>query len=260
MTHVLLTGASSGIGEAMAIHFASLGWNITLAARREDMLRKLATQLESDSAGVKTFVRRVDLSAPDDCQALIQDAEAALGPIDILINNAGIQFVEEAAGVTPERIDLLLRVDLLSPLHLMHFVLPAMLERKSGTVVNVASMAGLIPTPGMMHYNAAKAGLAAASESLRVELKSSGVNVFTVYPGPVKSPMEDVARQKFEDSFGAKNAPMGDPTVLAKKIARGIQKKQARLIYPSFYKASRYTRVFSQWVTDTFAPKLISKD
>ena len=260
MTHVLLTGASSGIGEAMAIHFSSLGWNITLAARREEKLHKLATQLESDNKDVKTFVRRVDLSNSDDCQALVQDAQNALGPIDILINNAGIQFVEHAAGVTPERIDLLITIDLLSPLHLIHYVLPSMLERKLGTIVNVSSMAGLIPTPGMMHYNAAKAGLAAASESLRVELKDSGVNVFTVYPGPVKSPMEDIARQQFEESFSAKNAPTGDPMVLAKKIAIGIEKKKARLVYPSFYKASRYTRVFSQWVTNTFAPKLISKE
>jgi len=253
--HVLLTGASSGIGEAMAKHFATLGWSLTLAARREAKLNEIAANLD-----VKTFVRCTDLSNTDDCENLILEAQDALGPIDVLVNNAGVQFVEEAASVSPERIDMLMRVDLLSPLHLIHYVLPSMLKRGQGTIVNVASMAGITPTPGMMHYNAAKAGLAAASESLRVEIKASGVNVFTVYPGPVRSPMEDVARQNYEESFAAKHAPMGEPEILAKKIAKGIEKKHARLFYPSSYQVARYTRVVSQWVTDTFSPKLVAKD
>lgn len=249
--HVLITGASSGLGAGMARHFATLGWRLTLAARREKLLRELSEELS-----VETFIRVADLSDLSDCAPLIEDAQAALGPIDVLVNNAGIQYVEPYVGVSDERVERLFTVDVLAPLRLQRRVLEDMLPRRSGTIVNVASMAGLIATPGMCHYNGAKAALASSSESLRVELKDSGVHVVTVYPGPVESPMESAARDNFEPSAAVNYVPTGTPLGLAKMVETAIKKRKARVVYPRFYGLSRYSRVTSQWLTDRMTPPL----
>ncbi len=249
--HVLITGASSGLGEGMARHFAGLGWKLTLAARRRDRLDALAAELQTE-----TFVRVTDLSDLEQCGPLIDESQAALGPIDILVNNAGIQYVEAAAGVSDERAERLFTVDVLAPMRLQRRVLQDMLTRKSGTIVNVASMAGIIATPGMCHYNGAKAALASCSESLRVELRNSGVHVVTVYPGPVHSDMEAAARENFEPSAAVQHVPTGTAAGLARLIEKAIKKRSARVVYPRVYALSRYYRVTSQWVTDLMTPQL----
>lgn len=250
--HVLVTGASSGIGAALARHWGSKpGVKLTLAARREAHLTALASQVDAE-----TFVRPTDLNDLSECAALVDEAVARFGSVDVLINNAGIQYVEPTVGVSPERIDRLMTVDLLAPLHLMHHVLPGMLERGAGSIINIASLAGIIHTPGMAHYNAAKAGLAAASESMRVELERSGVHILTVYPGPVHSEMESAAREQFEPSAAVDNLPTGTPEALAQAIDKSLAKKSARLIYPKVYGLSRTTRNLSQWITDRFSPGL----
>lgn len=249
--HVLVTGASSGIGEAMARHWASLGASLTIAARREERLRALASEVDAE-----VFVRPTDLNDLSQCGLLVEDAIEALGPIDVLVNNAGVQYVEPAAGVSPERITKLMTVDLLSPLHLMHHVLQGMLERKQGAIVNVSSMAGIIHTPGMAHYNSAKAGLAAASESMRVELEGSGVHILTVYPGPVHSEMESAAREQFDDSSAVERLPTGTPDELARLVTAALDKRKARVTYPKIYGFSRSARNISQWFTDRFTPPL----
>lgn len=250
--HVVVTGASSGLGEAFARHYASKGWKVTLAARRKVLLDEIVASMD----GAETFVRPTDLSDLSQCEALLADAREALGPIDVLINNAGVQYVEPTAGVSPERGERLFTIDLLAPMRLTHHVLQEMLERREGCIVNIASMAGLIFTPGMCHYNAAKAGLAAASESLRAELRDSGVHVLTVYPGPVESKMEAAAREQFEESSIVEKLPTGTPEGLAKLVYEAVEKKKERVIYPKVYGLSRFTRSSSQWITDRFSPKL----
>lgn len=249
--HVLITGASSGLGEGMARDFAAAGWSLTLAARRKAMLDALADALDTP-----THTIAVDLSDLARCAEVISEAEAALGPVDALINNAGLQYVEPTVGIGHERGELLFAVNLLAPMRLIHEVLPGMLARGAGCVVNISSMAGVTPTPGMCHYNAAKAGLAAASESLRVELAESGVHVVTVYPGPVTSPMETKAREAFPEHWTVKNVPTGTPEGMAKLVREAIVKKKPRVFYPKVYGAARYSRVLSQWLTDTFTPPI----
>ncbi len=249
--HVVVTGASSGLGAAMARHYARKGYHITLAARREVLLEELAAELDT-----RTFVRPSDLSDLTQCEALINDAVEALGPVDVLINNAGVQYVEPTVGVSPERGERLMTIDLLAPMRLIHHVLPDMLERGEGSIINIASMAGLIFTPGMCHYNAAKAGLAAASESLRAEIRDSGVHVLTVYPGPVASDMEAAAREQFEASPIVDKLPTGTPEGLATLVFEAMEKSKERVVYPKVYGLSRLTRSSSQWFTDRFSPKL----
>jgi len=250
--HALITGASSGLGDGFARHFAEQGWSLSLAARRLERLEALAGELDAP-----TFVRVTDLADMQHCRALVDDVVAALGPVDVLINNAGIQYVEPTVGVSPERIQHMMTLNVTSPMALIHHVLPAMLERGAGTIVNIASMAALTNTPGMCHYNGSKSALAACSETLRVELEGTGVHVLTVYPGPVTSDMEAAARANYAPSKAADILPTGSPEGLARLVARAIERKRPRVIYPRVYGLVRHARLLSQWATDRATPGLV---
>ena len=246
--HALVTGASSGIGEAIARRLARDGVHVTLAARRKERLDALAADLD---ASTTTFVRPTDLSDLSECAALHAAAVDALGPVDLLINNAGVQYVEPMVGVSSERSERLFNVDLHAPMRLMNLVVGDLIEREApGAVVNIASLAALIHTPGMGHYNAAKAALAAASETMRAEVEHLNVHVLTVYPGPVSSQMESAAREAYGDDAPAGILPMGTPDVLADKIHASLMRERPRLVYPASYGALRHTRPFAQWVTE----------
>lgn len=247
--HVVVTGASSGIGEALARAFLARGDRVTLAARRVDLLEALAKQF-----GSRAFVHAVDLGTPANAAGLLEAARAAHGPIDVLVNNAGIQIVgpteasDFAAGVA------LLELNVHTPLRLTTLVLPEMIARKQGTIVDVASMAAIAPTPGMFFYNASKGALAAASEGLRGEVKRHGVHVVTVYPGPVKSAMESAAREKYVASGAVDKTPTGTPERLAKLVIAAIDRRRPRVVYPKVYGMARHFPNATRWIVDALTP------
>ena len=233
--HVVVTGASAGIGKAIAKAFASKGAKLTLVARRRGLLEALADEVDVDCHIVEQ-----DLSDTVASTSFLDDAVSALGPVDVLINNAGVQIIEAAHEVDADAQERMLAVDLLTPLRLCRAVLPDMVERKSGCVVNISSVAALAPVPGMTAYNAAKAGLASYSESLAGELKGSGVHVVTVYPGPVHTDMGDAGAEKYEQSLAFRMQSWGDADVLGQKVVRAVEKKQKRLVYPASYGGVRH--------------------
>jgi short-subunit dehydrogenase len=250
--HVVITGASSGIGAALARELAKAGHSLTLVARRESLLKDLAKTL-----GVKTHVVAKDLGEVATAADWIGGAEDALGPIDVLINNAGVQIVAPTTHVDPRDGERLLEVDLFAPMRLTQAVLPKMLERRSGTIVDVSSVAGLAPTPGMYHYSAAKAALAAASESLRGELRGTGVHVVTVYPGIIETTeMAKTAMEKYEPSWMLSRAPRGNEARLAVLVRRAIEKKRDRVIYPGSGVLLRMFPAATRWMMDRFTPPL----
>jgi short-subunit dehydrogenase len=249
--HVVVTGASSGIGEAIAREYLNRGAKVTLIARRRDRLDKLAAGHEE-----RTHVVQADLGNPDVAFAWLDAAENAMGPIDVLVNNAGIQIVKSVLETTWEEGEKLLVLDLHTPLRLTQLVLKRMVPRKSGTIVDIASMAALGPTPGMFFYNAAKAGLAAASEGLRAEMKPHGIHVVTVYPGPVTSDMEAAGRAAYEQTAATKYTPTGAPDVLARMIAGAVAKKRDRVVYPRLYGLSRHFPNMTRWALDALTPPL----
>ena len=150
----------------------------------------------------------------------------------------------------------LLRVNVLAPLRLTTTILPGMVARGHGAIVDVASMAALAPTPGMLFYNASKGALAAASEGLRAEAAAHGIHVVTVYPGPVKSDMESAAREAFADRGNIDRMPTGTPEVLARRIAEAVEHRRDRVIYPRVYALSRLLPGPTRWIVDTFTPPL----
>ena len=247
--HVAITGASSGIGEALAREFSATGASVSLIARRKDLLDQIASSLATP-----TFVKSVDLLDCPNAAAWIAEAEARLGPIDILINNAGMQIVGPVEETSAEQGEAVLKLNLLTPLRLTQAVLPGMIRRKRGTLVDIASMAALAPTPGMHHYNAAKAGFAAASEALRGELRGTGVHVVTVYPGPIATAMAQASFEQYGDS--AKWIPTGTTEKLAQLIRHAVEKKRARVIYPRVYAVSRHLPALTRFMIDRFTPRL----
>lgn len=253
--HVVITGASSGIGAALARRAFALGAKVTLVARRRDLLTALAAESTQP-----VHVVQADLSREDEVTSWVAGAEAALGPIDVLINNAGVQIVGPFTEAPWDEVKQLLAVDLLAPLKLSQHVVRGMLARRSGTLVDVSSMAALAPTPAMAFYNAAKGGLGGASEGLRAELAPQGVHVVTVYPGPVRTAMEGAAREKFETSLAMKLfAPSGEAEVLARLVFTAVERRRDRVIYPRVNVAAWYFRSVARWLIDRFTPALRPK-
>lgn len=255
--HIVITGASSGIGAALARELALLPHaRLTLAARSRDRLTALADELDC-----ACHVAVVDLSHRPSDHAWLDGAIAALGPVDVLVNNAGVQVIGPTHSVDADAGESSVVVNMLEPLRLTQRVLPKMIERRTGTIVNIASMAALAPTPSMTYYNASKAGLAAASEALAGELRGTGVGVLTVYPGIIAE--TDLAKRAlgtYESSRLLSLQPTGSAATLAKRIRRAVDRKQKRLVYPRVNALARWFPGTTRWLMDRFTPALRAAD
>jgi short-subunit dehydrogenase len=250
--HVIVTGASSGIGEAIAREYLGRGASLTLVARRLARLVELARGNES-----RCHIVESDLSHHEQACDWVDGAVQALGPVDVLVNNAGAQIVRRAVDTTLDEGEELLRLNLFSPLRLTKRLLPDMIARGSGAIVDIASLAAIAPTPAMFYYSASKAALAAASESLRGELRGTGVHIMTVYPGPVRTPMEERGRAAYKETLMMRLfTPTGDPSVLARKIANGVRSRRARIIYPTGFVLARHFPSIARFFLDHFTPPL----
>jgi short-subunit dehydrogenase len=246
--HALITGASSGIGEALARAFAAAGHPVTLVARRAAELERVAAGL----SGAEVRTLPADLAVLDGLAGLVERAEAGLGPIEILVNNAGTQIVAPTEKIASADAERLMALNVLAPFRLVRLVLPGMLARQRGVIVDISSLSALTTPPGMYYYGASKAALAAASESLRAEVRGRGVHVVTVYPGPIKTEMESAARARYDKP--APPMPSGTTDELARRVVRAVARRKPRVIYPRFFGLARTFPGISRWVTDLMSP------
>lgn len=185
---VVITGASSGLGEATARHLAARGARLVLAARRTERLQALAQELEA--TGAETLVQATDVTQFDQVQALAQAALARFGRIDVLVNNAGIMPLAPIAKLKVDEWSRMIDVNIKGVLHGIAAVLPTMTEQKSGHIINIASVAGLkVFTPIGTVYSATKFAVRALSEGLRAEAPE-GVRTTIVSPGAVESELK----------------------------------------------------------------------
>lgn len=248
--HIVVTGASSGIGRDIAKALDRADCRLSLVARRAELLDSLRSELRAQSRSIPA-----DLSDPQSETSWLDKAEATFGPVDMLVNNAGVSYVEPLLGIDQERIRTLFQVNVMVPIAAVHRVLPGMLQRKSGVIVNIASNSAFNPAPYFAHYSATKGAIGNFSESLRMELKNTGVRVITVYPGPIKTPMGDRNWKQLKSSKAAETAPIGSTEVLAQKIVKAIDKDQARVIYPGFYALSWWLPSLGRGIASAFMPE-----
>jgi short-subunit dehydrogenase len=192
----VVTGASSGIGAVFAQVLAARGMDLIIIARRQDRLEALANKVHDDS-GAAARIIIADLTD----QEALRSVEAALASaeIDLLINCAGFGTYAEFHMIDPERIKKELMLDLIVPAALSRAVIPGMLARGRGDILNVCSMAGFIPIPRHASYCAAKAGLIRLTEALHGELAGTGVRVSGVCPGPVPTEFFAISGYRLED-------------------------------------------------------------
>jgi short-subunit dehydrogenase len=181
--NAILTGGSQGLGPLIARELALAGVNLVLAARSADKLKAVADEVAA--LGVAVVSLPTDLTREADRLQLIRRAEDALGPIDLLINNAAIEPIGGFIRKTPAEIEQTVTTNVTAPAVLARAVLPGMIERRRGHIVNMASLAGKLGLPYNAIYGATKAALIAWSDALRVELDGTGVSVSVIAPGYV---------------------------------------------------------------------------
>ena len=215
---IVITGASSGIGAATAKLLASEGANIVLAARRAARLETLKTDIEA--AGGRALVVGTDVTDRAQCEALIHAAIDAFGAVDVLINNAGLMPLSFVKNVRMNEWTRMVDVNINGVLYCTGAVLPHMVERKSGHIVNVSSVAGRRVFPGGAVYCATKYAVTAFSEGLRMELGAKyGIRVTCIEPGAVATELP----QAIADKDFIENAPPFTATPLrAEDIAESI--------------------------------------
>ncbi|MEP7134254.1 MAG: SDR family oxidoreductase [Chloroflexota bacterium] len=180
---ILITGASSGFGEDAARLFAKAGCKVVLAARRLDRLQALAAEIQD--AGGEALAIPVDVNQPAEIEVMVQTALDLYERIDILFNNAGYGSLDWFENLNPERdIETIIRVNLVGTMLVTHAILPHMLKRRAGHIINMSSVAGLIAAPLITTYAAGKFGVRAFTDALRREVAPFGIKVSGIYPGP----------------------------------------------------------------------------
>lgn len=181
---VVITGASSGIGEAIAQHLASCGAHVALGARRKDRLEALAGRIRDAGGRAEAFV--TDVTRRTDVEALVQGAVQAFGRIDVLVNNAGIMPLSPLARLKVDEWDRMVDVNIKGVLYGIAAALPLMLEQKSGHIINVSSVAGHVVFPTSAVYCGTKFAVRAITEGLRREARPH-VRATIISPGAVES-------------------------------------------------------------------------
>ena len=187
----IVTGASSGIGLEIARQLAKKGYGLTLTARREDRLTTLAEELRA--TGIRVEVVAADLSVAEERARLVDEVGARGLAVDVLVNNAGLSTSGPAYRTDRDRELLMIRTNVEAVIDLCTLVLPGMVERGQGGVLNVASTAAFQPVPGQAGYGGTKAFVLSYGHAIRAELRGKGVIVTTLCPGPVQTGFGEAA-------------------------------------------------------------------
>ena len=181
----LVTGASSGIGRALAIRLAREGYAVGLAARREAALEVVRSEIEAEGGRARVLV--CDVTDRDSVHAAVRSCEEALGPVDLLVANAGLSEGTDARRLVAADVERLMRINYLGVVLAIEAVLPGMLERGRGHLVGVSSLVGFGALPKTAAYGASKAALRVFLEGLRLDLRSDSIYVTVVSPGHVRA-------------------------------------------------------------------------
>jgi short-subunit dehydrogenase len=226
---VVITGASSGLGEALARELADRGAQLTLTSRRLDRLQTVAREIAATAPGVPTPLPvRCDVANRADVHALISTAASHMGGVDLLINNAALSVYGDTERTSETEFQMLLAVNFLGPVYGMLETLPIMRRQGNGFIVNIASLAALHGVPYLSAYGASKAALASVSQSLRAELSQTSIKILVVYPGYTETPLFEHERK-----VGGARRPQGpyrSVNPVARSVLRAIETEKQELV------------------------------
>jgi short-subunit dehydrogenase len=247
----LITGASSGIGEATARQLAKAGMKVMLVARRMERLRQLKTEI--DSVGGKAEIAAADLSSENERERVFEQ----VGTADVLVNNAGFGWYGYFSDMPWETAWEMLLVNIGATVHLTSLFLPGMLERKCGHIINIGSISGSIPSQGIAMYSASKAFLDAFTTALHRETRGTKVQVSVVRVGPVRTEFGEAALSK-ENSGHVPTEKIG---VSAEHVALRIWKlllhPQRGIYVPRWLRVVPWLELSFGWLEDMLGPLLL---
>jgi len=261
---VLITGASSGFGEDAAWLFAKEGCKVVLAARRLDRLQALAAKIQD--AGGEAIAVPMDIVNSDDVDNMVQTAIDLYDRIDILFNNAGIGRVAWFEDHDPDRdIDLLIKVNLIGTMRVTRMVVPHMIARGEGHIINMISAAGLSSPPLISSYSASKFGLRAFTNALRRELRPLGIRVSGIYPGPASTEFgQHVGKPAAYRSVRSMFGPRLTSDYVARRVVGLAKRPRRRLIIPWWYHLTvpldTFLSIPADWGTYLFSKIKHKKD
>jgi len=231
----LITGASAGLGGGVARQLSRRGQRLVLAARRKERLEALAGELGNARAV------GIDLSKPGAAAKLVADIKDAGETIDLLVNNAGFGLLGRFDKADPERLRQMVDLNCGTLTELCRAVLPDMVERRSGAILNVASTAAFQPGPGMAAYFATKAYVLSLSEALHEEVKRFGVKVSALCPGPTRTEFGEVAGFKSDGGFDRLSM---DASEVVRLGLAGLDRNKAVVITGALNKAGAFSTRF----------------
>jgi short-subunit dehydrogenase len=246
---IVVTGASSGIGEATALEFGRQGARVVLAARRLDRLEAAAEAIRT--AGGEALPVAADLSRGEDIRGLVQRARDHFGRIDVLFNNAGFGRIGWLENLDPEKdIAAQFEVNVLGVVQTTRQVLPVMLEQRSGHIINMASMAALVGTPTYTIYAACKYAVRGFSEALRREVAPWGIKVSVVYPGGVATDFGSHAGIKRKTNITTPKWLVLTPQDVGRAVAGLVRRPRANLVFPWPFRFSAWLNFLLPWAVD----------
>lgn len=259
MKTVIITGASSGIGAATARRLAGEGYCLTLAARRQDELERVAQEVET--SGGQALVAPTDVRDRVAIQRMVQATLDRWGRVDVLVNNAGLGHDGHVIHLDPEQVRELMAVNVVAVVECAQAVLPAMMRQSSGHIINVASIAGLVGLPGSSLYCASKFAVNGFTDSLRREVSRYGIHVTALCPGFVATNFSPRLRQIAEGRPHAQRLPgVMRPGYVADRIADLIRHPRRRLIIPPGWGTLAAAARAFPWLTDAVLSRFDKAD
>lgn len=248
---VIVTGASSGIGEATARQFGREGAKIVLAARRVDRLESLAQEIAAMNTGAETLVVQADLSKLDDIRSLITQTFDKFGRIDVLVNNAGFGRLNWLENLDPVKdIQAQFDVNVLGVIQTTRQALPVMMKQRSGHIINMCSMAGLVATPTYTVYAACKHAVHGFSEALRREVKPWGIDVSMIYPGGVVTEFKQHAGIKRKTGATTPRSLLLTAEQVGDAVVKLVRRPRAMWILPWGWTVSVWLNRNFNWLVD----------
>lgn len=246
---VIVTGASSGIGEAAAREFGREGAKVVLAARRVDRLEALANEIEA--MGSQTLVVQADLSKLEDIQKMVSDTLRTFGRIDVLVNNAGFGRLDWLEKLDPlNDIQAQIDVNVMGVIQTTRQVLPMMIQQRSGSIINMCSMAGLVGMPTYTIYAASKHAVHGFSEALRREVKPWGIDVSLIYPGGVVTEFSQHAGIKRKTNATTPKFMLLTAEQVGKAVVKLVRRPRRMWIIPWLWSVTVFLNRFLPDVVD----------